>query len=115
MHLRTHPTRTRRRSLAATGLPLLTALAALALAGCASDAFREAEPGQSQRQAIAQQSVRPPGSPLPSGPLTLDGVAAAHAVDRYHQSFQRPPAPVNVLNLLTSPGAAAPAAGMPAR
>ena len=71
------------------------------LAGCASEPTAlEQSLGDSVRQAVQQQSV--PSTQL-RGPQLTDGVIAVHGVDRYEQSYLRPPAPVNVLNILTGP------------
>lgn len=67
--------------------------------------------GDSVRQAVAHQAVRPADAVSERGPLLTDGVIASHGIDRYHQSYARPPAPVSVLNIQT--GAAAAPAPMP--
>ena len=69
-----------------------------ALAGCASGPTAlEQSLGDSVRQAVQQQSVPPTQL---RGPQLTDGVIAVHGLDRYEQSYLRPPAPVNVLNIL---------------
>ncbi len=89
-----------------------TTLMLAALAGCASEPTAlEQSLGDSVRQAVQQQSV--PSTRLRSPQLT-DGVIAVHGVDRYEQSYLRPPAPVNVLNILAgSANAPAAAPNMP--
>ena len=83
-----------------------------ALAGCASrPTALEQSLGDSVRQAVQQQSVPPSQA---RSPQLTDGVIAAHGVDRYEQSYLRPPAPVNVLNILAgSANAPAAAPNMP--
>lgn len=86
----------------------LAALAALgmllALGGCTSTPTAlEQSLGASVRLAVDQQKVPPPSA---RGPQRTDGVIAVHGVDRYQQSYERPPAPVNVLNLLGGSGSA---------
>ena len=89
--------------IALQGLSWLVVCAS-ALCGCThTPSAHEQSLGQSVRQALAQQSLYPAGSPFARGPLSLDGVVAAHGVDRYEQSFARPQAPMNVLNILTGP------------
>ncbi len=89
------------------------ALPSLIFSACALNhpTAHEQALGQSVRQARVQQSVHPAGTPSERGPLNTDGVVAAYGVDRYHQSFARPQAPMSVLNILASPGAGA--AAMP--
>lgn len=73
-----------------------------ALAGCASEPTAlEQSLGDSVRQAVQLQTV--PSTRL-HGPQLTDGVIAVHGVDRYEQSYLRPPAPVNVLNILAGSG-----------
>ena len=89
-----------------------TTLMLATLAGCASEPTAlELSLGDSVRQAVQQQSVPPSQA---RGPQLTDGVIAAHGVDRYEQSYLRPPAPVNVLNILAgSANAPAAAPNMP--
>ncbi len=83
-----------------------------ALAGCASEPTAlERSLGDSVRKAVQQQTVPPSQA---RGPQLTDGVIAAHGVDRYEQSYLRPPAPVNVLNIMAgSANAPAAAPSMP--
>ena len=81
-----------------------TCLMLAALGACSSTpSALEQSLGASVRQAVAQQTVP---STAPRGPQMTDGVIAAHGVDRYQQSYQRPPAPVSVLNILAGSGSA---------
>ncbi len=82
------------------------------LTGCASEPTAlERSLGDSVRQAVQQQTVPPSQA---RGPQLTDGVIAAHGVDRYEQSYLRPPAPVNVLNIMAgSANAPAAAPSMP--
>lgn len=82
----------------------LAGLLLVALSGCSSPPTAlEQSLGTHVRQAVAQQTV--PAS-RPRGAQVTDGVIAAHGIDRYEQSYQRPPAPVSVLNILTGSGSA---------
>ena len=84
----------------------------LALTGCSSaPTALESSLGASVRLAVERQKVPAPGE---RGPQLTDGVIAVHGVDRYQQSYERPPAPVSVLNLLAGSGSAsATPSGMP--
>jgi len=76
------------------------AVLAMLLAACTNTpTAHEQSLGESVRQAQALQSVQPPGHTPARGNIVTDGVAAAHAMDRYHQTFARPPAPLTVLNI----------------
>ena len=94
------------------GLLPCCALLLATLAGCAHEpSDLERAMGESVRQARAQQAL-PPGTAQDAGaPIVTDGVIAVHGVDRYHQSWVRPPAPMTVLNIQA--GGAAPG-GQPA-
>ena len=82
-------------------LPLLMGM----LAGCAGQAGIGPQTlGQSVRNAQALQAVHPQGEHADGRTPLMDGVSAAHGVDRYQQSFARPQPPMNVLNILTGPG-----------
>lgn len=71
-----------------------------ALSGCA-----EVTPAWDQRFgetvniARAQQTIDPDASRNSDRVAGLDGQSAKAAIDRYHQSFQTPPAPINVFNI----------------
>ncbi len=85
-------------------------LLAAALSGCASEPTAlEQSLGDSVRQAWMQQSVQTPDSVTHRQPFTTDGVIAVQGIDRYHQSYVKPAAPVSVLNIQTGGAAAAPA------
>lgn len=103
-------------NLALTGWRLVagTALTALLTACSSSPTAHEQAMGRSVREALARQAVQPAGPSVARGAQTTDGVIAAHGIDRYEQSYQRPPAPASVLNILTGPTAGMGAAsGMP--
>jgi len=85
---------------------------ATALSGCASEPTAlEQSLGESVRQARQQQAVQPSGPALQRPPAGSDGVIAVHGIERYHQSYVQPPAPVSVLNIQT--GGSTPAPAMP--
>ncbi len=78
-------------------LSIAAGLLLAALAGCSSTPTAlEQSLGQSVRLAVQQQSLPAPAA---RAAQQTDGVIAVHGVERYQQSYQRPPAPVNVLNL----------------
>lgn len=84
---------------AATRLALW-GLLGIGLAGCSSDAPRlDAQWGQSMAQARAQQTAYPERKPGARGPIETDAVIGRLGIERYHQSFENPPPPVNVLQL----------------
>lgn len=91
------------------GASLLSAL----LGACSySPTVHEQALGNSVRQAQTLQAVQPADRAPARGDIVTDGIAAAHGVDRYHQSFARPPAPLTVLNIQAGGGGGAQA--MPA-
>jgi hypothetical protein len=81
------------------------------MAGCTvTPTAHEKSFGESVRQAQTLQSAQPPGSSAERGDIVTNGIAAAHGIDRYHQSFARPPTPstpLTVLNIQTGSGAQA--------
>ena len=80
---------------------ILTALLALvALAGCATQTpVLDQHFGEAVNAAKAQQTINPDAS-LSTDPVAgIDGQAADAAVDRYHRSFQQPPATTNIFNI----------------
>ena len=83
------------------------ALLMAALAGCAHEpSDLERAMGESVRQARAQQALPPSPGQGAGTPVVTDGVIAVHGMDRYHQTWIRPPAPMTVLNIQA--GGAAP-------
>ena len=89
------------------GLLPCCALLMAALAGCAHEpSDLERAMGESVRQARAQQALQPSPGQGAGTPIVTDGVIAVHGVDRYHQTWVRPPAPMTVLNIQA--GGAAP-------
>lgn len=77
-------------------------LALAGLAGCAPTTPRtDMHFGESLATLQAQQT-RDPGAPLANQDRPVDGFearTAALAVDRYYESFAKPPAPVNIINI----------------
>lgn len=70
------------------------------LAGCVSPApVLDSQFGSAVLAARAQQTINPDAASKVTPPPVLDGSAANHVVDRYHDSFKAPPAPVNVFTI----------------
>lgn len=70
-----------------------------ALAGCVSPApVLDSQLGSAVLAARAQQTLNPDAA-RNAAPPVLDGQAANDAIDRYHDSFKAPPAPVNVFTI----------------
>ena len=93
-------------------LPACVLLVGL-LSGCAHEPSPlERGLGEAVRDAQMRQVIpRPPTFPA-DRPIITDGEIAVHGIDRYHQSWVRPPAPISVLNI-QSGGASATSAAMP--
>lgn len=83
------------------------------LGGCAHEPSpQERMLGEAVRDAQMRQVIpRLPALPA-DRPIITDGEIAVHGIDRYHQSWVRPPAPISVLNI-QSGGASAATAAMP--
>ena len=92
----------------AHGLLPCCALLAATLTGCAHEPTGlERALGESVRQARVQQAIPAADALSERAPIVTDGVIATYGVDRYHQSWIRPPAPMTVLNIQaggTAPG-----------
>ncbi len=84
-------------------------LSSALLAACASDTpVLDAHWGKSLQAAQTRQSIHPEGSLPERGPIDTSGAVTRAGLDRYQQSFEKPPVPVNVLNLgVGTPPAAA--------
>lgn len=75
-------------------------LVSLAATGCANTPYADApQAGQSVRQAWAAQTLNSEAGQKKWPLADSDGVAMKSAVDRYQSSFDKPPAPVNVMNI----------------
>jgi hypothetical protein len=82
------------------------------LAGCTAPTPRlDANFGSAVEMAKAQQTLHPEASSNTEPLVGLDGVAVNGLVDRYNQSFKRPPATTNVFNIGVGSSAAGAAAG----
>jgi hypothetical protein len=82
--------------------PFAMAIAAgFLLAGCASTTtpYLDQHFGEAVKAARAQQTINPDASKNPDPVAGVDGRAAKDAMDRYHKSFENPPASFNVLNI----------------
>ncbi len=79
---------------------LTVLLASAALVGCATQTPNlDQHFGEAVNAAKAQQTINPDAS-LNQDPVAgVDGQAANAAVDRYHKSFEQPPANTNVFNI----------------
>lgn len=87
-----------KRHIRLQSLVLLTAL--LALSGCVSQTpIVDRHFGEAAMAARAQQTFNPEASKRPPTAPGLDGRAARHALDRYHDSFKTPPQAANVFNI----------------
>ena len=75
-------------------------LVSAALAGCAAKTPRlDARFGDAVNTAKAQQTINPDASRNTDPVAGLDGQAANAAIDRYHKSYEQPPAPGNVFTI----------------
>ena len=69
--------------------------------------------GESVRQAREQQALPPSTGQGAGTPVVTDGVIAVHGMDRYHQTWIRPPAPMTVLNIQAAGAAPGGQAALP--
>jgi hypothetical protein len=75
-------------------------MASTALAGCApTTPHLDARFGDAVNIAKAQQTLNPDASQNTDPVAGLDGQAASAVIDRYHTSFEKPPAPANVFSI----------------
>jgi hypothetical protein len=75
-------------------------LVSLSATGCANTPYADSPQwGLSVRQAIAAQTLNPNAGQTKTAPPDADGAVMKSAVDRYQSSFDKPPAPVNVMNI----------------
>lgn len=75
-------------------------LVMLSATGCANSPYADAPlMGQSVRHAFKAQTSNPNAEQKNVPPPGADGVAMKSAIDRYQSSFDKPPAPVNVMNI----------------
>lgn len=87
-------------NIAKVGNLLACLLLVLSATGCANTPYSDAPQwGQSVRQAIAAQTLNPDARPQKWTTPDTDAVAMKSAVDRYQSSFDKPLAPVNVMNI----------------
>lgn len=91
---------------------LAALLAPVVLAGCATPTpVLDQHFGDAVNAAKAQQTINPDAS-LNTDPVAgVDGKAAGAAVDRYHKSFERPPATGNVFTIGVGTGSGSGATG----
>ncbi|MDR3390405.1 MAG: hypothetical protein P4L77_01615 [Sulfuriferula sp.] len=87
---------------------MLTALLASLLAGCvAQTPHLDEKFGEAVNTAKAQQIINPDASQNTDPVAGVDGQAANAAVDRYHKSYERPPAQPNVFAIGVGTGTGA--------
>lgn len=79
----------------------LLALLMACLAGCATSSTPQLDNtfGDAVNAAKAQQTLNPDASQNTQSVDGMDGKAANATIDRYHQSFEKPPATGNVFNI----------------
>jgi len=75
-------------------------LASVALAGCATQTPNlDQHFGDAVNAAKAQQTINPDASQNTDPVAGVDGQAAKAAIDRYHKSYEQPPATTNIFNI----------------
>lgn len=75
-------------------------LVLLSAAGCSSTPYAETPHwGQSVRHAWTGQTLNPQAGQKNQPLAGTDGAVMNSAVERYESSFEKPPAPVNVMNI----------------
>lgn len=75
-------------------------LASFAVAGCATHTPNlDQRFGDAVNTAKAQQTLNPDASQNTDPVMGLDGKAANAVIDRYHRSYERPPATTNIFNI----------------
>lgn len=70
---------------------LLTVLLALTLAACTTTPKLDSTFGSAVNTAKAQQTINPNASRNADPVLGLDGTSAKTSIERYQESFQKPP------------------------
>ncbi len=79
---------------------LAALLVSVAMAGCATKTpILDQHFGDAVNAAKAQQTINPDASQNTDPVAGIDGQAADAAIDRYHKSFERPPATGNVFTI----------------
>lgn len=75
-------------------------LVSLSVVGCAQTPYADTpQSGQSVRQALKAQTLNPDAGQKSLPPSGADGAVMKSAIDRYQSSFDKPPAPVNVMSI----------------
>jgi hypothetical protein len=75
-------------------------LVILSATGCANTLYADAPQwGQSVRHAVKAQTLNPDAGQKNLPPPGADGAVMKSAIDRYQGAFEKPPAPVNVMNI----------------
>ncbi len=72
----------------------------LSVTGCANTPYADApQSGEAVRHAVKAQTLNP-GPVAKNLPApTTDGAAMKSSIDRYQSTFDKPPVPVNVMNI----------------
>ncbi|GGX88701.1 hypothetical protein [Vogesella alkaliphila] len=76
-----------------------TVLLASLLTACSSTPYLDSRFGEAVNMAKAQQTINPDASQNMDPVTGIDGVAAKDSVDRYHESFQKPPSTAGILTI----------------
>ncbi len=72
----------------------------LSATGCANAPYADAPQwGEAVRHAVKAQTVNPGPVAKNLPPPTTDGAAMKSSIDRYQSAFDKPPVPVNVMNI----------------
>ena len=85
----------------------LLALLMASLTGCATSSTPQFDNtfGDAVNAARAQQTINPDASQNTKPVEGIDGEAANSVMDRYHQSYEKPPATGNIFNIGVGGGA----------
>ncbi len=74
-------------------------LLASLLTACSSTPYLDSRFGEAVNMTKAQQTINPEASQNMDPVTGIDGVAAKDGMDRYHESFQKPPSTADILTI----------------
>lgn len=74
-------------------------LLASLLTACSSTPYLDSRFGEAVNMAKAQQTINPEASQDMDPVTGIDGKAAKEGMDRYHESFQKPPSTAGILTI----------------